>query len=274
MKAFNALYFQRKLDFYFEFIPQIVLLWCIFGYMITLIVVKWLTLYTDTSIAPSIIAYMIEMFLNFGAISGDAIISSQGINETLHIFLLLTALICVPTMLVVKPYFLHKQNGHHKNADFELHELGAGNMSRDRRQRYQRFEEEDDPHIGGLPKEERKSEDDPRDFKGKGFEDLNLPINDPIKDKLMNAVDDLMDHGDHSISEIAIHQLIETIEFVLGSISNTASYLRLWALSLAHSQLAAVFFEKTLEPGLEARSAILLSICFPIFATATFGVLM
>ena len=64
-------------------------------------------------------------------------------------------------------------------------------------------------------------------------------------DKLLKSMK-APEHGG-SFGEAMIHQMIETIEFVLGTVSNTASYLRLWALSLAHGQLAETFFNLCFE---------------------------
>lgn len=65
--------------------------------------------------------------------------------------------------------------------------------------------------------------------------------------------------------------MIETIEYSLGTVSNTASYLRLWALSLAHGQLAKVFFDQTLAGFLKDGGYVGVSICFSFFQIHAFS---
>merc|ERR1711935_109151 len=86
------------------------------------------------------------------------------------------------------------------------------------------------------------------------------------------------DGGDHGFGEVFVHQMIETIEFALSTVSNTASYLRLWALSLAHGQLAEVFMTLTFKMALTTENGvltvILAIILWPVFWSITFFVLM
>ena len=83
MKGFNSLYFKSSLDFFFEFLPQIILLLSLFGWMDILIIGKWNmpkninTIYNPNNsteledfnkvhFSPAIITTMIDIFLAFG----------------------------------------------------------------------------------------------------------------------------------------------------------------------------------------------------------------
>ena len=83
-KGLNSLYFKRKNDFLHQFLPQILMLFCMFGYMDILIIKKWLTNfqgYEDQ--AQSIITTMVSMFLEQGKYVGRPLISGQRIVTNL-----------------------------------------------------------------------------------------------------------------------------------------------------------------------------------------------
>jgi len=88
------------------------------------------------------------------------------------------------------------------------------------------------------------------------------------------AKDILAPNGPHTFGDVFVHSMIETIEYALGTVSNTASYLRLWALSLAHGQLAKVFFDYTLRATLTSGNYVAMFIGYYVFFAITFAVLL
>lgn len=213
LSYFNSKFFKNDLNIWYQFVPQMIFLNSLFGYLSLLIVVKWCS-----GSKADLYHILIYMFLSpTDDLGENQLFFGQ---KTLQLLLLFLALISVPWMLFPKPFLLKKQH------------------------------------------EER--------HQGRSY---------ALLDDTEDSVDFEMEHESHKhdefeFSEVFVHQLIHSIEFVLGAVSNTASYLRLWALSLAHSELSSVFYDKVLLLAWGYNNVIILVIGITVFVFATVGVLL
>uniref|UniRef100_A0A672GX79 V-type proton ATPase subunit a n=1 Tax=Salarias fasciatus TaxID=181472 RepID=A0A672GX79_SALFA len=232
LSLFNHLYFKKPLNIFLGFIPEIVFMFSLFGYLVLLVFYKW-TAYDAYSSrdAPSLLIHFINMCLfNYSDPTNKPLYSGQ---MGIQVLLVLIALACVPCMLVVKTMVLRRQHLWKKH-------LGT-----------QKF--------GGV-----------RVGNGPTEDEAGIMDHDQLSQHSEEG--DEFDFGD-----VAVHQAIHTIEYCLGCISNTASYLRLWALSLAHAQLSEVLWGMVMHLGLSSRSGggfFGLSIIFSAFATLTVAILL
>ncbi|XP_070782607.1 V-type proton ATPase 116 kDa subunit a isoform X16 [Enoplosus armatus] len=238
LSLFNHLYFKKPLNIFLGFIPEIVFMTSLFGYLVLLVFYKWTAYDAFTSKdAPSLLIHFINMCLfNYNDPTSKPLYRGQ---MGIQVLLVLIALACVPCMLIVKTMVLRRQHLWKKHLGTQKFggvrvgngptEDEAGIMDHDQLSQHS---EEGDEH----------SEEEPFDF-----------------------------------GDVAVHQAIHTIEYCLGCISNTASYLRLWALSLAHAQLSEVLWTMVMHLGLSSRSGggfFGLSIIFSAFATLTVAILL
>ncbi|XP_069490546.1 V-type proton ATPase 116 kDa subunit a 1 isoform X8 [Ambystoma mexicanum] len=232
LSLLNDIYFKKKLNIYLMFIPEMIFMSSLFGYLVILIIYKWCAYDVGTSKeAPSLLIHFINMFLfNYSDKSMKMLYSGQ---VGLQCFLVVCALICVPWMLLVKPLILRQQYLRKKH-------LGTHNFGGIR--------------VGNGPTEE----------------DAEIIQHD----QLSIHSDDV---EDFNFGDALINQSIHTIEYCLGCISNTASYLRLWALSLAHAQLSEVLWTMVMHIGLQVKNfggGIALVFIFAAFATLTIAILL
>uniref|UniRef100_A0A2K5LRL4 V-type proton ATPase subunit a n=1 Tax=Cercocebus atys TaxID=9531 RepID=A0A2K5LRL4_CERAT len=237
LSLFNHIYFKKPLNIYFGFIPEIIFMTSLFGYLVILIFYKWTAYDAHTSEnAPSLLIHFINMFLFSYPESGYSMLYSG--QKGIQCFLVVVALLCVPWMLLFKPLVLRRQYLRRKH-------LGTLNFGGIR--------------VGNGPTEE----------------DAEIIQHDQLSTHSEDA-DEVRSRG-FDFGDTMVHQAIHTIEYCLGCISNTASYLRLWALSLAHAQLSEVLWTMVIHIGLSVKSlagGLALFFIFAAFATLTVAILL
>uniref|UniRef100_A0A8C5GSW5 V-type proton ATPase subunit a n=1 Tax=Gouania willdenowi TaxID=441366 RepID=A0A8C5GSW5_GOUWI len=232
LSLFNHLYFKKPLNIFLGFIPEIVFMFSLFGYLVLLVFYKWTAYDAFTSKdAPSLLIHFINMCLfNYSDSTNKFLYSGQ---MGIQVLLVLIALACVPCMLIVKTLVLRRQHLWKTHLDLSQY----------------------------IPSD--------------GF--ILYTTGRTISSAFIKIMFKSYFSSQFDFGDVAVHQAIHTIEYCLGCISNTASYLRLWALSLAHAQLSEVLWSMVMHLGLSSRSGggfFGLSIIFAAFATLTVAILL
>ncbi|NXU95386.1 VPP2 ATPase, partial [Xiphorhynchus elegans] len=225
---FNHLHFKKTYNIYLVFIPELLFMMSIFGYLVFMIFFKWLAYSAeDSTSAPSILIQFINMFLFPGGGETPGLYPGQ---VPLQRFLLSVAFLCVPVMLLGKPLYL-----------YWLHSGGRG--IRMCRSGYKPIRKESEEELSLLtcPDVEEGSSHADSGSRDGDAEELNF-------------------------ADVFMNQTIHTIEYCLGCISNTASYLRLWALSLAHAQLSEVLWQMVMRVGLRVDTTYGVFLLVPVLA--------
>uniref|UniRef100_A0A8C9G672 V-type proton ATPase subunit a n=1 Tax=Pavo cristatus TaxID=9049 RepID=A0A8C9G672_PAVCR len=225
LSLFNHIYFKKYINIILQFIPEMIFIICLFGYLVFMIIFKWCHFDVHSSqSAPSILIHFINMFLfNYSDASNAPLYLHQ---KEVQSFLVIFALIAVPWMLLIKPFILR---ANHQKARRMVRDVG---------------------HARGF-----------RMAKAKLRQQTSRSVCSELILETEEYEESLFNFGD-----TFVHQAIHTIEYCLGCISNTASYLRLWALSLAHAQLSEVLWTMVMHNGLNNSSWVGLIVVFVIFA--------
>ncbi|XP_019361441.1 PREDICTED: V-type proton ATPase 116 kDa subunit a isoform X8 [Gavialis gangeticus] len=263
LSLLNHIYFRKPLNIYLGFIPEIIFMLSLFGYLVILIFYKWTAYDAHTSKdAPSLLIHFINMFLfSYDDPSNKMLYKGQ---QGLQSFLVVIAFLCVPWMLVVKPLILRRQYLWRKHLEGQSVEGQVSTVQNE--QALEAAAAATGTHnFGGIRVGNGPTEEDAEIIQHDQLSTHSEEGEEP-------AEDEVFDFGD-----TVVHQAIHTIEFCLGCISNTASYLRLWALSLAHAQLSEVLWTMVIHVGLSVRSlagGFALFFIFAAFATLTVTILL
>jgi len=286
LSLLNHLHFRNRLAVLFEFVPRILFMLCTFGYMIFLIVLKFCIDWSRSATPPpNLVQTMIAMFLAPGQVDEDKqLYAGQG---GVQAFLLLVALASVPVMLIAQPLIARAEHNrlfppsaaHDRSPPVSSPKERATTRlphsstvtRRAHGSRYEAVAAEDvDVEQDLWDAEEGKEHEHRVTLQAMAEPKPAAPA--PAGGDAHGA-DPSSPH--YSFADHAITQGIHTIEFVLGCVSNTASYLRLWALSLAHAELSAVFWDKMImQYGLSTGSPVMVVIGLAVWCCATFAVLL